>query len=186
MPQLLTRAEEYAMRVQASKQAKTGAKLLVKMGRKGSLPASAKIDLLARQDFEPDNSRIGCESHGIQTTLDMATLAAIWVYEWHTDLGHSMIRPYLPVAPILPTVPYVIVREAMANGYTTTFNKRTPFDTGKFPVASDWMRSKITPVQADVKPVLNVNVNDALNEAKQWHSIRTPKRGQRPQVLLPR
>jgi len=121
MSQLLTRSEEYQMRVQAAKQAKLGAKLVVKRGRKGQLPASAKIDLLARQDFEPDNSRIGCESRGVQTQLDMATLAAIWVYEWHTDMDRPMIRPYLPVAPILPTVPYVIVRDAMANGYTIQF-----------------------------------------------------------------
>lgn len=118
--QLLSRAEEYQMRVQAAKAAKTGC-LRVKTGRKGKLPLAAKVDLLAKVEFEPDNSRIGCESKGIQTQLDFATLAAIWVYEWHTDMERSMIRPYVPVMPILPTAPYTVVREALPNGYCIQF-----------------------------------------------------------------
>lgn len=188
MPLLLTRAEEYAMRVQAAKQAKVQAPARVKAGRKGQLPQVTKVDPLARAEFEPDNNRIGCESKGIQSKLDFATLAAIWVYEWHVDLEHPMLRSYVPVAPILPTQPYVVVREAMPNGYTTAFDKAKHIDQSICAIAGEWLKSQISPEQPKIGCYNTVNNNPiaARQESKSWQSTRTPKSGQRPQVTFPK
>lgn len=174
-------SEQSAASLLAEFIAKRGAVPVLKSRKAANKPEQR--DKLEKVEFAPDNSRIGCESRGCSTDWrDLDTLAAIWVYEWHTDLKHEPIKFYVPIAPVIQSKPFVIVREAEQ---TTAIQFAPPSNpVESIGVTPEWLRAKL-----DMNPLhqgrfisVNNNAVSTRTEQQSWRKTRQPKTGQRPQV----
>lgn len=95
------RMAEYVERMRVAKLAKDAGRVTVVKARVSGAKLSMRPDLLAKQEFEPDNSRIGCESLAFQS----CKLAAYALYDgnWdkasrlmveeHCDLKMGIVKP---------------------------------------------------------------------------------------------
>ncbi len=86
---------------------------------------SMKPDLLVRAEFEPDNSRIGCESYGLQ-----ASVVSILNPKW-TLTDHYMAE--IGIVPSLPVISYTAMVQPVApkskpakSPYFSVWNTRVP------------------------------------------------------------
>lgn len=150
---------------------------------------------IEKAEYQPDNSEIGCQSKGIQACwTDTDTLAAIWVYEWHMEhiaYRETQVRVstgaysvpqfrYQLSAPLILSVPYVIVREGI----------RESESVGRYVHAVEvdadcgLARAVAARQPQSIRSFNSVNNNPiaARLECEQWKTKRTPRQGQRPSV----
>jgi hypothetical protein len=136
---------------------------------------SERPDLLEKCEFQPDNSRIGCESLGFQSGKYAAP--ALYAGEWdaaarymvaeHLELKQGIVR-------ILPVI------------------SRTELEQPTAPVAKMYgcetepaLIRKLDPTTGllDEMAVPNVDPQRVRREQRAWKAQRLPKYGQRPQVM---
>jgi hypothetical protein len=159
------------------------------MAKRGSVPRYRKghsgkalpmiPDKLEKAEFEPDNSRIGLQSYGMQSRSQISALLDQGSIPDADSMARMMVREYFDlkrgILPQYARISFTLIPVTTYVPRGTIGCVREPLTLG-----CDHWRKAYT-CAGSVEPEV-IQPSNPIGEAQSWRNLRVPKNGQRPIV----